>query len=349
MHALLATLFVLAQSSTAVCAAQSERPLFECDERLSITLELPMRTLVRDAEKKPLVDGRLYYAAPDGQRVSLDVEVTTRGRSRLVICSFPPLSVRFHPAQVEGTLFAGQGKLKIVTQCKRGSRYLEYLRQEYGLYRAFRELTDVSFRVRLLDITFVDSDGRNADDHQEAFFIESVHEVAARANLREVRQNRIDPARLDGRHANVFELFQFMIGNTDWSIRKGPGEEDCCHNGKVFAADGAETGWFVVPYDFDQAGLINTPYALPHKELPIRSVRQRLYRGRCEYTAYVAENVARFNERRDAIRTALESAGLSERTERRQDEYIAGFFDIINSPRELDRQVVERCRGKSAP
>lgn len=328
---------------------RAERALFECDEPLSLTLELPLKQLLREAEDGPLLDGRLLYEDAAGKQVELDLRVTTRGRSRLAICSFPPLSIQFHPTQVNGTIFAGQKKLKIVTQCKRGNRYRDYLHQEYGIYRAYNQVSDVAFRVRLLDVTFTDSQGAKRDERQDAFFIESLAEAAARTGYEIVKAKRVSPGQLDGTYANVYELFQFMIGNTDWSMLDGPGDEDCCHNGKVLAAAGAEKGWIVVPYDFDQAGMINAPYALPHEELPIRTVRQRLYRGRCAYLADLEENIAVFNERRGAIEQALASAGLSEKTDKRQAEYIDGFYQIINTPRELARHVTDRCRGSHPP
>jgi len=346
---LLTTLAVLLQAAGAGCDMAAEQPLFECDQPLAFVLELPVKTLLRDAEDRPLLDGRLSYTDASGVQHSLDVRVTTRGHSRLAICSFPPLSIMFHPVQLQGTVFAGQDKLKIVTQCRRGGRYLEYLREEYGIYRAFGALQDVAFRVRLLDITFRDSEGRRKDDVQAAFFIESDDEVAARTGLRPVKERRIDAGQLDPRRANVYELFQFMIANTDWSLLKGPGDEDCCHNGKVLGAPGAESGWIVLPYDFDQAGLIGTPYALPDERLGIRSVRQRLYRGRCEYTRYLDENVELFNARRRAIEEALAAGGLSEKTRRSQAGYLDQFYEILNTPRRLERDVIAQCRGARSP
>lgn len=327
----------------------AERPLFACNEPLSLTLVLPVKQLLREAEDRPVLDGRLIYEGADGEHVELDVRVTSRGHSRLVICSFPPLSIQFHPAQVKGTIFAGQEELKIVTQCKRGNRYLDYLHQEYGIYRAYSQVSDVAFRVRLLDVTFTDSLGARRDERQDAFFIESVAEMETRSGFEVAKVKRVSPEQLDGKYANVYELFQFMIGNTDWSMLDGPGDENCCHNGKVLAAAGAGQGWIVVPYDFDQAGMINAPYALPHEELPIRTVRQRLYRGRCAYLANLEENIALFNGRRGAIEQALASAGLSEKTARRQAEYVDRFYQIINTPRELAHHVADRCRGSHPP
>ncbi len=59
-------------------------------------------------------------------------------------------------------------------------------------------------------------------------------------------------------------LFQYMVGNTDWSaVRSGP-DDRCCHNVAVFSGDGGASN-SVVPFDFDQAGLVDAPYAVPVK------------------------------------------------------------------------------------
>ncbi len=345
MFQLLPTLAVLIQTSVAGCGTMAERPLFECDTPLAIELTLPMRTLMRNAKRHPVLDGTLRFADSRGQDVILDVKVTTRGHDRLQNCNFPPLSLTVDPQQARDTTFAGQKKLKIVTQCKRGAKYLDFLRQEFGIYKAFNALSEFSFRVRMLSITFLDSAGKRREDVQVAFFIESVPEVGQRLGLRTVKQNQIGVWQLDAKHANVYEVFQFMIANTDWSMFKGPGEEDCCHNGKVFGAQGTDTDWLLLPYDFDRAGLIDAPYAEPDARLPIRSVRQRLFRGHCHYLGHLERTIQLFNDRRDAIESAINTGGVTEKTISKQTDYIAEFYTIINDPEKLQRQIVASCRG----
>ncbi len=321
------------------------RPLFENHSTLELTLEAPIRTLVRSAEQRPELAGKLYYSGEQGSEFVIDVEVSTRGDSRLEMCGFPPLSLRFDPEQTSGTVFAGQTKLKIVTQCDRGYAYRDYLLEEYGIYRAFELLTDRAFRVRMLGITFRDSEGKRSDSTQSAFFIESVDEVAERLGLVELEEMKIPPERLEPSHANLSAVFHFLIGNTDWSVGSGEKGDPCCHNGKVIGAAGSSSGWSVVPYDFDQAGLINTRYALPHERLPIRTVQQRLFRGRCAYMQHLDDTLALFNSHRNNIEAALASGGPSDRTMRAQAKYVADFFEIINDPEKLRRQIVERCVG----
>jgi len=345
MSLLLPALVALLQTASHGCDTSADPSLFDCETPLEFTLELPMKTLLRRAESRPVLDGKLEYVNADGEPVILDIQVSTRGHSRLEICKNPPLSVMFDKKQVGGTIFAGQKKLKIVTPCMTGDKYLEYLRQEYGIYRAYNVVAHPSFRVRMLQITFRDLENKRRDKIQVAFFVESPREVAARSQMETVKLPRIPPQNLDMANSSIYELFQFLIANTDWSKTKGPGDEDCCHNGKVLRNPGTESGWVVMPYDFDQAGLINVPYAQPHEQLPIRRVTQRLFRGRCEFLGHMDTTIVLFNRKRPAIEEALASGGVSEKTLKSQTKNVAKFYEIVNDPKLRQRYIEDRCRG----
>ena len=345
MAALMSLLFAVLQAAPTGCDTDDQRSLFDCGNELEIQLELPLKQLKRRASDRPVVDATLRYTDSQGEQIVLEAQVTTRGRSRLEQCSFPPLSLLLDKKQVKGTVFTGQKKLKIVTQCRNGKRYLDYLRQEYGVYRAYDVIADPAFRVRLLRITFRDTGKDMREEEHVAFFIESIGEVARRSDLDRVKQNTIPPRHLDARNSSIYELFQFLIANTDWSNVKGPGDEPCCHNGKVLAPPDSDTGWVVLPYDFDQAGLINAPYARADDRLPIRSVTQRLFRGRCAFIDHMDETIALFNARRTEIEDALASGGVSSGTDRSQRNYVARFYAIVNDPKKRTKNIDSQCRG----
>lgn len=346
MRHLLPALVLMLSPMAPACVTDAETPLFECDGIVAFELELPMKSMYRRAKSRPDLDGVLRYVDDQGETQTFDVRVTTRGHSRLEMCSYPPLSVFFKRKQAADTIFAGQKKLKIVTPCRRGDRYLDFLRQEYGIYRAYNVVADPSFRVRMLEIVFRDSEGRLKPEVRTAFFIESIKEVAERSGMETVNMNRIPPYHLDAATSSIYEIFQFLIANTDWSKSKGPGDEDCCHNGKALRAPGQELGWVVLPYDFDQAGLINTPYAVPHDKLPIRRVSQRLFRGRCEYFEHLDNTIALFNDKRADIEAALASGGISGKALERQTDYVAKFYEIVNDPVQRKKYIEDRCRGE---
>ena len=337
---LLATLLIIP-----VCSFAQGDPLFLSDEPLAITFEFPVGELVTKAGKRPELAGVMRYRDPNGQNVAIDMTMTTRGHSRLEYCRFPPLKINLKKGQTEGTIFEGQNKLKIVTHCRNGGVHERYLRQEFSIYKAYNELTDYSFRARWIEATYRDSEDGDEDTHF-AFFIESNREIAARTDRDRIEMPRVPVANLSAADSNVVEVFQYLIANTDWSMIKGPGEEGCCHNGKVLAAPDTTSDWVVIPYDFDQAGLINTRYASPSAALGIRSVRQRVYRGRCEYIGHLDDTVALFNEKRADMEQHLVTNALEGGKARGAASYIDSFYEIINDPKERDKRIYRKCRGK---
>lgn len=324
----------------------ADLPLFASTDDLDIVIEAPMRTLVRGKNDRPEVEGTIQYTGANGELVSIGMTLTSRGHSRLEYCSFPPLSLNLKRKQAEGTLFEGQNKLKIVTHCKNGDLHERYLQQEFGIYRAFNLLTDESFRVRWLNITYRDTDRDNKEDLRTAFFIESDGEVATRAGLEKLKPDQIEPEQLDPAYANRYSVFQLMIANTDWSMKKGPSGEGCCHNGKVLIEPGSTSGWIVLPYDFDQAGLIYTKYSLPAEALGIRTVKQRVFRGRCSNLVALDETIAAFNENRPEIEAALQSKVEKSNSRKSMTKYVDGFYEIINDPKKKQKQIVDDCLGK---
>jgi len=319
-------------------------PLFESDETLAILLEMPVNDLLRQAKKKPTVEGQLHYNDADKGQVVLDISVTTRGKSRLEQCRYPPLSVTVKKKQAASTVFAGQKKLKLVTPCQSKSAHKNYLSQEYAIYRAYNQLTDYSFRVRMLEVTFRDSEGKRKDAVHEAFFIEPLKGAASRLGMQTISARSVGVSQLDPEQLSIMTLFHFMIGNTDWSARRGPANEDCCHNGKVIGPEDAADGWVVLPYDFDQSGIINTDYSAPAEQLRLRSVRQRLYRGYCRSNGQMDATIALFNDRREALEALFGSATARSSTNKSAVKYLESFFDIINDPGKRKKKIVDACQ-----
>ncbi|HMB72046.1 MAG TPA: hypothetical protein VKQ06_00630 [Gammaproteobacteria bacterium] len=338
--------FLLAVSGAAHGQVGSALPLFEADAApLAFTIEAPFRELRRNADEREELDGILRYRAASGDEHVFDVEIRVRGKSRLDLCSFPPLRVDFDRDAVEGTVFSGQDHLKLVTLCRERNSYREYLAQEYQVYKAYNAVTDFSFRVRWAEVEYVVTDGRRAETFTEpAFFIEEDWEVAQRHGLNVLDVPEVPLAALEGRHGALLALFQYLIANTDWSAINAAPEENCCHNGKPIGVEGGPV--FVLPYDFDQAGLIATDYASPRSHLPIRSVRQRLYRGYCTTNGEVDWAVQRFNDERAALEREFDAMPefVDARTRERTLKYVADFYEVINAPEALREEIIDECR-----
>jgi hypothetical protein len=325
-------------------AARAPAPLFAADEAIEITLALPLRTLVDERARLPAVKGTLTVAGSDAAAIPLDVEVRPRGRQRLANCTFPPLRLDFKRGQVADTLFAGQNRLKLVTPCRSGPSYEDYLELEYLVYRMYEQLGGVAFRVRRAEMRYVDVEHDNEILEAPAFLIEPLGGVAARFDLTDVESPRIPLSELDARALTTLALFQFVIGNTDWAATRATAGEDCCHNADVLAPRDGRGSFVLVPYDFDHAGIIDADYATPSEGLGLTSVRQRRYRGFCRTNEHLDEAILALNMARPEIEALLKSERLSQRSRTDALRYLDRSYEILNDTEERQREIVDRCR-----
>jgi hypothetical protein len=342
---MLAALAAVVCPPSAVAESAALPPLFASRDEIELTLTLPLRTLLRQRAKRLEVEGTVTVEEADRAPVRLDVEVRTRGRDRLENCAFPPLRLDFKRGQVDGTVFAGQNRLKLVTRCADGERFEQYLELEYFLYGMYEKLTDVAFRVRPARMRYVDTDRDGETLEAPAFLIEPIEGVAERVGMSAVELSVAAPGDFDPRALSTLALFQYLIGNTDWSPTSAAAGESCCHNVDVLAPSDGRPGLVPVPYDFDYAGIVNASYAYPDERLGIRSVRERLYRGYCATNAYLDETIEALNEARPAIEALLQSARLTAGSRAYAMSYLERSYAIVNDDGERQRQIVRRCLG----
>jgi len=318
--------------------------LFTSDQTLQITLRAPWNDIVKKPKNQDPYPATLEFSDSQGALHSLPLTVQRRGLSRQTVCAFPPIKLRFAKDVADGTIFRGQESLKIVTHCGRGGRWEQYYIKEMLAYRMYNLITDRSFRVRPLSATYVDSKKNSNYVAHFAFVVEDVHDVAKRNGMQTINIKRIRPDQMESTDANRFALFQYMIANVDWAALKGPGTEDCCHNGKVIGLD-ADSKLYIVPYDFDSSGLVDTHYAAPHTGLPIAKVTQRLYRGFCAHNSTLEATRQEFLAKGQAIIGLIENESrLNTHNAKVAVRYLDGFFDVLRDDYKFDQSIIQRCR-----
>lgn len=319
-------------------------PLFDDPAPLAVTLTASWAEFLRDRDGEERYPATLEYSAEDGQRVRVPVTVERRGVTRRALCEFPPLRIRFDADGARDTLFAGQTNLKMVTHCNPRRRWEQYYIMEMLAYRIYNQLTERSFRVRALSVTYADDQRARSDEDRFAFLIEHVRDVAGRNELARVRKARIGTRSHEPNQISRFMLFQYLIGNTDFSVLTAADDERCCHNVRTLGvAD--EGGLYALPYDFDASGLVDAAYAVPHASLPIRTVSRRLYRGFCVHNESLAparEQLLGLEEKTlDLIRA---EPRLSERTRTQALRYVEDFYTTLKNPDRFARNITARCR-----
>jgi hypothetical protein len=322
-------------------------PLFQSDELLELRIEAPFAKVRKSRdEQREYFPAALVYRDEAGQEVRLKFRLRTRGKSRSdpEVCSFPPLLLNFPRKSLGGTLLDGENRLKLVTHCGTSSANEQYVLLEYLSYRAMNIFSDASLRVRLAEVTYYDDERNREIGQKKAFLIEDVGRMTGRVGMTRVDAAQVNWEDYDQQALNFFALFQFFIGNTDWSVSRGPPGDSCCHNSIPLVRE--DDQMIPLAYDFDATGMVNAPYAVPPESLRIRSVRQRLYRGFCQPEEIVQESLERFRVEREAILTLFrDQPGLSKAKIRSASAYIDDFYEIIDDPEKLRGKILDRCRG----
>ena len=333
-----------AMALLATPATAQTTPLFASDASIRVTIQGPVGAIARGAEDstEPRDASLTLAGSPEAYPIRLSARGITR-RLRQT-CTFPPLRVEFAQKPAASSLFSGQRRLKLVTHCQSAEGYQQHLLLEYSAYRIFNLINPVSYRARLATVDYVEPNGRSLATRW-GFFLEDVDDVAKRNGMKEAKVGeRITTAQLEPNQAARVALFEYMIGNLDWSMRAGPRGESCCHNSKLVTAAGGALA--PLPYDYDYSGLVDAPYAIPPEGFSIKSVRSRVYQGYCRHNAEVLVAAAEFRARRPAIEAMFSQVpGMSERTRSKALAYLGGFYEQIATDETVRGKILKSCQG----
>lgn len=320
---------------------------------MALSIPLDFKTLCRpredpDCDYTPSV---LEFRDEQGQSRSIPIEVKIRGgwRSLTRNCSAPLLFLRFDQQSTTGTPFEEQSVLPLTTHCGRGlslesakvrqrrSTWEQYLLREYLAHRLFNLITPVSLNARLVRVTYPNPDKPSRKIVNYAFFTEHFESVARRTGGELLERGSFDHERLNARSASLVSLFQFLIGNTDWSITRE-------RNIALIRAPGGSQ--LPLPFDFDMSGLVNAHYAGPAPTLPIESVRDRYYLGFCHpatdweelFDTYLAQEYSMFD-------LVGEIPEMDKRSSQSVTGFLNQFFTILRSDELRNRQIVNHCQA----
>ncbi len=314
------------------------RRLFRDDAPLVITIGADFREVFAHRDTVNVLRHRATLTFPgDSGPVTVPIELTTRGHFRLLrsTCGFPPLKLYFPKEQLKGTMFAGNGSLKLITHCDKNARYEQNLLIEYAIYRAYNRLTDWSHRARLARVTYADVRDSTRNLTRYGFFLEDDKDMAER-NGGQLFEQFGSYSEMDSAQMDLVGVFEFLIGNTDWSVIMR-------HNIRLVQVPGRNV-LYPAPYDFDFAGLVNAAYARPDPRMPIKSVRERLYRGMCRSVDQMTPTLGRLMAARDSIVQAF--ATLPDLEPKRLKDvlaYLNDGFKAIAVPKDFMREEEYVC------
>ena len=313
--------------------------LFNKNEALKITIESDFKNLVKRKYKDEYQDAIFTAMFNDTVKVSRLIKIKPRGNMRIGACFFPPIKLNFPKKDAYIKQIKYFDKLKMVLDCKRGDTYEQYLYSEYYAYKIQNIITDFSLRVRMLDVTYIDTSGKYKTANRPAFLIESIDQLAERHNAMRIETKHVTDLITNRKVLMDSYLFQYLIGNTDWSI-------PAMHNIYLIKSkDPLLAQPYVIPYDFDYAGIVDAIYAVPDEQLGTESVRERVYRGRC-----LSEQIAItsgqhiINKKQEIYDLYHQDKFLSKSNMRKTISYLDEFFEMLENNKSFQRVVLNGCR-----
>ncbi len=313
--------------------------LFGPDEELALELHSDFQHFVRKKYDPEYQPAELVFHLNDTVLIRREVRIKARGHSRKEICYFPPVWINFKQTEflIEG--LQELSKMKMVSYCKNSKANEAYVLKEYLVYKMLNLLTPTSFQVRLIRMKYVDTGRKNKTLDGYAFLLEPVKHLKKRLNARELEEVAIHPKVTEQHHMALIDLFQFMIGNCDWSVIK-------LHNMKMLQSNELQPAVYKpVPYDFDYSGMVNAHYALPPDNLDIKSVTDRLYRGFCHEPEINQSTRQLFLERKEALFELIEGfEPLDDKPKGRMLKYLEAFYKIAEKPDQYAHYVERSCR-----
>lgn len=251
----------------------------------------------------------------------LKVKVKSRGRYRRRVCDFPPLKLNFDKDDLKAMGLAKFDKLKLVSHCMdEKSISKEKVIREFLAYELFREVSEYSLRVQLIQITYIDELKPSNRVKRWGFLIEDIDELAHRVGAEEIDTIGMSPSSLDAAQLEKVYVFQYMIGNTDWDVRMS-------RNVKILQMK--ESGSYLpVPYDFDFAGLVDAPYAVPNPDYQVQTVKDRVYLGEDRENPHLAPTLSFFHDKKDLFLKRVDHLPeINKEARLDMTSYLQSFFE----------------------
>lgn len=337
LSALSCFLFLINGISYSQSSSVDKFQFFNDTSILNATLTTNLAKLLKQKKTGYQLQAMFTSTLPSGIIVNDTVLLEIRGHSRKDICYLPPLRINFK--YQNASTFRKLGSLKLVSECKTTDVNEQYLFKEFLIYKIYNLLTDLSFHVRLVNLNLTDSSGKKKTISEHAFLLEDITDVAKRNSCAEWKKGNLFSQDTDRDQMTLVAIFEYMIGNTDWGVPVN-------HNTRLIVSkiDSLRRP-YVVPYDFDYSGLVNTDYAVPDEKLPIQNVQERLYRGFPRNVEELNEVLNNFKKQKINIYSLINNFGLlTSKSKREMISYLDEFYTQINKPEMVKYIFIQQAR-----
>lgn len=313
--------------------------IFGSTEILPVRFEYSRKKVKKETNDSTYIYSQLAYKDVNETWQNLDIKLRARGNFRRRTCYFTPLKLKIKKSNAKTTIFKGHKRLKVVLPCLNESEKNDKVIKEYLIYKMLEVMNQNHFKTRLIDIEYTELRNRKTKTyHLKGFFIEDADKAAKRLKGKIIKR-KFSPQGFDDLASVRNAMFQFMIGNTDYSASYS-------HNCKVMFRD---KKFVPVSYDFDMSGFVNTSYSvvsqINNKQLPIDDVTQRYYRGYQRDRQHFTDVREEFLNKKDAIFEAIDSHKeffTNRKNFEGARQYIEDFFKLLANESEYYKKTFHK-------
>ena len=270
---------------------------------------------------------------------TIPVELRARGNFRRAKCYFPPIKMKMKKSNYKNTIFDGNKKTKLVLPCRVEDDKNDNILQEYIAYKIYEIISPYHFKTRRVNIEFTEPKGKKSKTYSlKGFIIEDDSKLEKRFGGRVVEQF-VHPMAMQGKGSVQHSLFQYMLGNTDFSVAYQ-------HNGKLLYNS---KDFIPLPYDFDMTGWVDPSYGFGNPTLNLSSLTDRMYRGFKRDDALMNEVKDQFvNSKNEiiALVNSFKSEFDSSSEFNKMYKFMTDFFDILEDENKFNKMVIAKARTK---
>ncbi|MBT8218458.1 MAG: hypothetical protein KJP00_01450 [Bacteroidia bacterium] len=298
----------------------------------SIKINTDYGYLLRKSMKEEYQPAKVIITNSSGEMVmDSETRIRTRGNMRKQVCGVPPIKIDFTDEELQQQGFLSMDDLKFIFPCGRKQWDQTRLYKEYLVYQMYDVVGEHGMRVKLINVEFIDDDDTKYDF--VGMLVEDEEEYARRKNAKIVEVGKLSDGGLDRDSFLKMTFFQYMIANTDWTVPTK-------HNLEIVKIPGVAKV-MGIPYDFDYCGFVGHKYAVPHSDLPIKSVHERYFFPYEITEKEFYEMVEYYQSVQDDITGIIANASyLDERAMNDCQDYVSDFFKLLENPKRLKKSIV---------
>jgi hypothetical protein len=318
-------------------------PLFREEKSLKINLHYSKTNMLAVTNDSTYLKSNLRYQFQEEEPHTLAIELRARGNYRKKNCYYLPLKLKIDKHISKGTPFEEDQKLKLVLPCLKSNQANDHVIKELLAYKIYELLSPYYFQTRLVSVALEEDTGKKKIDHDLMGILIQDDKSLAHDYRGNIIKRRIHPKNQDALSSVRNALFQYMIGNTDYSTAYQ-------HNEKLFYLDDKIVP---VPYDFDMAGLVNTSYAvvsaIKNKPLPIQKVTDRLFIGFEREEAVFQEVRKDFLAKETLVFEMMDRHEKFFKDSRELEEakkFLEGFYKILVDDKKFESKILNKARTK---